>query len=209
MANIHGVLFGGPPSGDTFGPTWKELQAAAPELGGSAGRGGGPVARVMTIRRPTAEDGAAMWALVRDLPDLEENSLYAYLLLGLDFAGTCRVAVEGGRVLGLVAGYRPPAAPETLFVWQVGVHPDGPAAGPGLADDPGHSGGARRTPGSASWRPRWPRGTGLSDRLFRGLAARAGNRVRTRPRDSRRRHFGPQDHAPERRYRIGPLGRKA
>jgi len=33
VENLHGALFGGPPTGDTFGPTWRELQATVPDLG--------------------------------------------------------------------------------------------------------------------------------------------------------------------------------
>jgi len=53
---------------------------------------------------------------------LDANSPYCYLLLCTDFAATSLVAVTGEeRVVGFVAAYRPPARPETLFVWQIGV----------------------------------------------------------------------------------------
>lgn len=85
----------------------------------------------ITIRRPVAADGAAVWRLARDLDSLETNSAYAYLLLCRDFGDSSRVALEGDRLLGFVVGYRPPRRPETVFVWQVGVHPE--ARGRGLA----------------------------------------------------------------------------
>jgi len=161
----------------------------------------------MTLRRPTVQDGAGMWQLIRDLPDLEENSLYAYLLLALDFAGTCRVAVEQDRILGLVAGYRRPAEPETLFVWQVGVHPD--AQRQGLAsrmilDILDTETGPRFRFLEATVAER----NGPSDRLFRGIADKREAACEISEGFTSR-HFGPQDHVPERRYRIGPLGRKA
>jgi len=161
----------------------------------------------MIVRPPTVQDGAGMWELVRDLPDLEENSLYAYLLLALDFAATCRVAVERDRVLGLVAGYRRPSPPETLFVWQVGVHPE--AQRQGLASrmildilETGSDPRFRYLEATVA------EGNGPSDRLFRGLAARAGTACEVSDGFTSK-HFGPQDHVPERRYRIGPFGRKA
>jgi L-2,4-diaminobutyric acid acetyltransferase len=41
-----------------------------------------------------------------------------------DFADTCIVAEQAGRIAGFVMGYRPPQKPDTVFVWQIGVAPD-------------------------------------------------------------------------------------
>jgi L-2,4-diaminobutyric acid acetyltransferase len=41
-----------------------------------------------------------------------------------DFADTSVIAREGDRMAGFITGYRRPAAPDTLFVWQVAVSPD-------------------------------------------------------------------------------------
>lgn len=165
--------------------------------------GSTPETEAPVIRRPTVGDGAGMWALVQELADLEENSLYAYLLLGFDYAETCRVAVRGTKVLGMVAGYRRPAEPETLFVWQVGVHPD--AQRRGLASrmilDI-----LETEPGFRFLEATVAEGNGPSDRLFRGIAARAGVACKVLEGFTSR-HFGPQEHPPEPRYRIGPLGR--
>lgn len=73
------------------------------------------------FRHPTAEDGHAVWSLVGESPPLERNSCYAYLLLCRDFAATSLVAERDGALVGFVIGYRRPARPDTLFVWQVGV----------------------------------------------------------------------------------------
>lgn len=40
------------------------------------------------------------------------------------------VAERGGVIIGWISGYRPPSAPDRIFVWQVAVHPD--ARGLGL-----------------------------------------------------------------------------
>ncbi|GAA1668630.1 diaminobutyrate acetyltransferase [Glycomyces endophyticus] len=65
-----------------------------------------------------------MERLARESGGLDVNSRYAYLLWCRDFADTSVVARAGGRLAGFITGYRRPAAPDTLFVWQVAVGPD-------------------------------------------------------------------------------------
>ncbi|MCK9794930.1 diaminobutyrate acetyltransferase [Isoptericola sp. 4D.3] len=84
----------------------------------------------LTIRPPTPVDGATMWQLARDSGSLDLNSSYAYLLLADHFSATSRLALlargaDGGEgdPVGFLAGYRLPADPATLFVWQVAVAP--------------------------------------------------------------------------------------
>ena len=72
-----------------------------------------------------------MWRLARDSGALDLNTSYAYLLFARDFADTCLVAVVDGEVSAFVLGYRRPAAPDTLFVWQIAV--DENRRGHGLA----------------------------------------------------------------------------
>ena len=73
-----------------------------------------------------------MWRFVRDHGGLELNTGYAYVVLGEDHAATSLVAHDQAGVLrGFALGYRPPARPEVLFVWQVGVDPE--VRGKGLA----------------------------------------------------------------------------
>jgi L-2,4-diaminobutyric acid acetyltransferase len=78
----------------------------------------------IVMRRPVAEDGPAVSGLVGACPPLDENSRYCNLLQCTDFSDTCIVAERAGELVGWVSGYRLPAEPETLFVWQVAVHPD-------------------------------------------------------------------------------------
>src|SRR3546814_17448388 len=79
-------------------------------------------------RRPQKADGPAIWALIRSIQALDDNSLYCNLLQCSHFADTCALAEVGGRPLGWISGYLPPEAHDTLFIWQVAVHPDASAA---------------------------------------------------------------------------------
>lgn len=83
-----------------------------------------------TLRKPVAEDGGAIWDLVRACKPLDENSMYCNLIQCDHFRDTCVVAELDGKVLGWVSAYVMPSAPDTLFVWQVAVSPD--ARGMGL-----------------------------------------------------------------------------
>lgn len=83
------------------------------------------------LREPTAEDGAALWALVQEAGTLDLNSAYQYILWADLFSDTSVVAAQGGRIGGFVTGFRPPREPSALFIWQVGVAPQ--ARGAGLA----------------------------------------------------------------------------
>ena len=73
------------------------------------------------LRKPEAEDGADIWALVRACKPLDENSMYCNLIQCDHFRDTCILAELDGEVVGWISAYVPPADPETLFVWQVAV----------------------------------------------------------------------------------------
>jgi L-2,4-diaminobutyric acid acetyltransferase len=115
--------------GPEKGPEKKSASKPGPDNGGSGG---------IRFRSPTVEDGPALWQLVIDAGTLDRNSTYTYLLLCRDFRETSIVAEraeQGGsqeqELVGFVTGYRLPAQPDTLFVWQVGVAKQ--ARGEGLA----------------------------------------------------------------------------
>ena len=55
---------------------------------------------------------------------VDVNSSYSYVLWCHDFADTSIVAEVDGRAVGFVTGYRRPADPSTLMVWQVAVDDD-------------------------------------------------------------------------------------
>ncbi|MEE4637626.1 MAG: diaminobutyrate acetyltransferase [Wenzhouxiangella sp.] len=83
-----------------------------------------PAQPAVSFRRPRAEDGAAMWRLVKDMGGLELNSAYFYVLFAKDFADTSIVAEsDGGDLAGFIVGHRPPQRAQAVFVWQIGVAP--------------------------------------------------------------------------------------
>jgi L-2,4-diaminobutyric acid acetyltransferase len=154
-------------------------------------------------RRPREADGAAIWEIVRDAPPLDLNSAYCYLVLCRDFGETCLVAEDGDRVVAFVTGYRMPARPDTLFVWQIGV--DAAHRGAGLATRllqdllarPGCRGVRflETTIGPSN---------AASRALFQGLARDSGTRF-AEAGGFGADHFPGSGHEPEVRYRIGPL----
>jgi L-2,4-diaminobutyric acid acetyltransferase len=71
------------------------------------------------IRIPDPAEGLSIHRLVSDSPPLDPNSVYCNLLQCTHFATTCRVAVSGDQIVAFVTGYRKPADPDVLFIWQV------------------------------------------------------------------------------------------
>jgi L-2,4-diaminobutyric acid acetyltransferase len=166
-----------------------------------------PAADGVRLRPATAEDGPAVWRVVRDAGVLDLNSVYCYLVLCRDFGATCRVAEHAGRVVAFVTAYRPPERPDTLFVWQIGVLPAHRGAGLAtrllrdLLDGPGCRGvrflETTITPSNAASRA-----------LFEGLARTLGGAF-TRAGGFSAGLFPESGHEPEERYRIGPFARGA
>ncbi|TVQ49526.1 MAG: diaminobutyrate acetyltransferase [Gammaproteobacteria bacterium] len=154
------------------------------------------------FRAARPEDGAAMWQLVHDMGGLELNTAYFYVLFCIDFAETCVVAeTPDGRMAGFVLGHRPPARPDTVFVWQVGVAPW--MRRQGLAGRL-----LEALLGQQSRPARWLEATVSPDnsasmQLFRALARSRG--VRCEESDFMPARLFPGDHAAERLFRIGPL----
>ncbi len=85
----------------------------------------------LVYRHPTTEDAGAVWHLVKNSGRLDLNSSYLYLLLFRYFADTCLIAERGGKLLGFVTSFVPPANHSSLFVWQIAVAPA--ARGQGIA----------------------------------------------------------------------------
>lgn len=153
---------------------------------------------------PTIDDGAELWRIACDTGKLDPNSSYAYLLWCRDFAGTSVVARKEHGVVGFVIGYRRPEASDVLVVWQVAVDAsqrDKGLAGTLLDELLGRvtAQGVRYlettvTPDNAP-----------SIALFTSFATRWSAELR----DSELFAAGafPDEHEPERLYRIGPLER--
>lgn len=155
------------------------------------------------LRNPSLEDGSRMWRLAHDSEQLESNSCYAYLLLSTHFANTSVVAEHEGRVVGFVAGYRPPTDPAVIFVWQIGV--DAGMRGRGVASSllrrfvtQPSTAGARYLEATVS------PSNEASRRLFESFARRLGVPCEIVTR-FRSRDFGETAHEEEHLYRIGPL----
>jgi len=154
-------------------------------------------------RAPVPADAPSLHALVGSSPPLDPNSTYAYLLIGLHFAGTSVVAERDGEVVGLVTAYLDPSEPEVVFVWQVAVSTAARGLGLGkgmlrqMLARPACSGvraiETTITPSNeASWR------------LFRGLARELGATVSDVD-VFRGPDVGGTNHEEERLIRIAPV----
>ncbi len=84
--------------------------------------GAGTDTRTVTFRKPTAEDGANIWQLIRDCKPLDENSRYCNLIQADHFSDTCVVAEVDGELCGWISGHMIPGE-DAFFVWQVAVSP--------------------------------------------------------------------------------------
>lgn len=76
------------------------------------------------LRAMQAEDGAAVWQLIRRAGTLDLNSAYAYMLMGRFFTDTCLVAEGRGGLAGFTTAFLPPNRDAVVFLWQIGVDPD-------------------------------------------------------------------------------------
>ena len=77
----------------------------------------------VSLKKPDEQDAAGMWSLVKNIPNLDLNSLYSYLMLCSHFRDTCVVAKMDDEVVGFVTAFVSPEDPSTLFIWQLAVHP--------------------------------------------------------------------------------------
>ncbi|GAB3792298.1 diaminobutyrate acetyltransferase [Virgibacillus kimchii] len=74
------------------------------------------------FRKPTKEDGAAVWELIKDTKVLDLNSSYSYIMWCEIFAETSIVAEREGKTVGFISGFINPNNPGSLFIWQVAVN---------------------------------------------------------------------------------------
>lgn len=155
------------------------------------------------LRRPAAEDGAPLHALVRKCKPLDENSIYCNLLQCTHFANTCIVAEKEGKLAGFVTGYRMPDHPGIYFLWQVGV----------AAAGRGHGLGKRMIQailsreacrGVTELNTTITRSNEASRALFASVARAEGAEI-TEQEYFTAEHFGGSNHEPEYLFRIRPL----
>jgi len=157
------------------------------------------------LRRPCAQDGPAVTALIAACPPLDPNSAYCNLLQCSHFAGTAIVAERDGEMVGWISGYRLPADPTRLFIWQVAVA--GTARGTGLAgrmldgllDRP-------ETEGVTHLVTTITRSNGASWAMFRSWARKRPAPLAESELFEKDRHFSGR-HPTEWQVEIGPLER--
>jgi L-2,4-diaminobutyric acid acetyltransferase len=162
------------------------------------------VHRAYEMRPPAVADGLAMWRLAHEAGGLDANTAYAYVLWCRDFASTSIVAESDHEVIGFVTGYRRPGAPDTLFVWQVAVHPH--HRGCGIAGGMLDALLARVAPEGVSYLEATvtPSNEG-SLRTFGGVARRAGAPLAYPVEGGFDTEVLPEGHEAELVLRIGPV----
>lgn len=157
----------------------------------------------LIARPPNAADAADMWSLAS--ATLDENSPYSYLMLAEYFADTCAVAVDpdDGELLGFATGFRLPADPSTLFIWQIAVSPSsrGRNVASTLLD---HLAGRPASPRLRFLEATVTPTNEASARTFRRFARRHDAGCVETPLFERE-HFPDGAHEPEQRFRIGPF----
>lgn len=99
-------------------------ERGSPEIVTGGAKGAAPSADSIRLRKPRLPDAEVMRELVAVCEELDLNSCYTYLLLCEHFRDTCVVSEKHDSVVAFMSGYRLPKRPDTLFVWQIAVHPD-------------------------------------------------------------------------------------
>ncbi len=159
-----------------------------------------PARETVTFRRPNGQDGSAVWELVAACPPLDQNSMYMNVVQCDHFAETCIIAERDGQIVGWISGHIPPETPQSLFVWQVAVHPD--ARGLGLGKRMLRELVARPScRGTRVLETTITRSNDSSWGLFRSFAHDMGGELSDAPHYDRHLHLGGQ-HATEHLVKI-------
>lgn len=144
----------------------------------------------LTLRKPTREDGEAIWQLIRACKPLDENSMYCNLVQCDHFADTCVIAETPEQgVVGWVSGHMVPSDPDTIFVWQVAVSPD--ARGMGLGGKMlSHLINREHTKNVTRMQTTITLDNDASWALFKRFTSRMGGELTHEPHFKRNDHFG-------------------
>ena len=73
------------------------------------------------LRKPSLNDGAAIYNLIKRSKPLDLNSLYCYLIICEHFNETSIVVQLESEITGFISAYIHPKKEDTLFIWQVAV----------------------------------------------------------------------------------------
>lgn len=157
-----------------------------------------------SLRRPSDTDGYALNQLIKRCPPLDTNSVYCNLLQCSHFAATSIAADNNdGELVGFISGYRPPARPDTLFIWQVAV--DSSMRGQGLGISMLMALIERTAADGVCWlETTISPGNGASEALFAKAFRQLGVTASTEVLFRRAHHFNGQ-HDDEVLYRAGPF----
>lgn len=150
----------------------------------------GPRTRAPRLRKPTAQDGAAIWELIRACKPLDENSMYCNLIQADHFRDTCVVAEVDGDILGWISGHMIPND-DAFFVWQVAVSPKARGLGLGktmLFDLINRA----ETDGARALKTTITKDNDASWGLFRSFARSIGGDLSDAPHFTRDAHFDGQ-----------------
>jgi L-2,4-diaminobutyric acid acetyltransferase len=119
------------------------------------------------------------------------------------FSQTCLVATNAHEVVGATIAFIPPAEPNSLFIWQIAVHPSwqGRSIATSMLDALCAQHALR---GVDTLQATVTPDNVASDRLFRAFARRRNAACRVTPCFSTE-LFPVANHAPEYLYQIGPF----
>ncbi len=159
--------------------------------------------RPMSFRMPDTKDAKTILRMIASSPPLDVNSLYCYLLICTHFRKTSVVAESSAGLTGFISAYLTPDTPETLFVWQVVVHPD--YRGQGLARSMLDELLTRSYPTRLRYLETTVNPTNTSSRALFYSAARRLHTALTESLLFTENDFGENSHEKEILYRIGPF----
>lgn len=162
-----------------------------------------PIPSHYSFRKPVKSDGADVWTLIKKSNTLDLNSSYKYLMWCEFFSDTSVVVEHQDRIVGFVSGFIQPAAPDTLFIWQVAV--DESERGQGLATRMLFQLLSRSTCEHVRFLEATVTPSNIpSQQLFLGLADKLHARCQVRECFAAD-DFPENGHEPEFVYRIGPI----
>ncbi len=160
-------------------------------------------ATLETFRKPSSEDGAEVWKLVKNTRILDLNSSYSYLMWCSHFSETSVIVEENKEIIGFISGFIKPTSPNQLFIWQVAVAES--ARGKGLASKMLHHLLSRESCANINYIETTVSPSNIpSQKLFHGLARDLGSEIHVSTGFTEN-DFPEQGHEDEWLHQIGPF----